>query len=476
MVAPADSLAGRQVLREGAVVPMAAAPVQDEQGALTSHVSEVLSPSPSLVQETPITAMMPSEEAPDGMRFGEEHEEPLPFLGDAATAAPTRQRRKIQIPAMHFTIPPFLRSSKVGAIGIAIAGVLIAFLVANEVLLRVDVRVVPRTEAVTLPVAMRVTVGETTDGAVPGQRVSVTEEVRRTVPASGQSERRSRATGVIAIESSYNADQTLVATTRFISQDGKLFRLDNTIVVPSGGSVDAQVTADESGPDHNIGPATFSIPGFQGDPRQFQFVARSREAMRGGASGNVRVVTADDVARAREGIDQELREKLERAFSAQVVSDLTVLSEARAENITVSVDQDADAVADAVSATAQGTFSAIAYRQSDLEAAVLRVLRERIAEGTDIVEDSIVMTSTVAGSDRDAGMLDLEIAVEARAAWQVDEALVRDAVAGRREAEIRSWLSAYNPVERAQIEFRPFWVSVAPDNPDRIRVRTGFSF
>jgi hypothetical protein len=454
------------------VAPTGAAPAQDER-PVSAPASE---PVPEPMQEVvPVQqAQTVHAAAPEAVQ-----DEPLPFLGGSTKpekqqrSRPKRERRKMQMPSVHLSIPASLKSSKTGAVAIALAGVLIAFLVANEVLLRVDVRVVPRTEAITLPVTARVTVGEAAEGAVPGQRVSVTERVERSVDASGQGQRSERATGTITIESSHASDQTLVATTRFVSQDGKLFRLDNTLVVPANGSADAAVTADEAGPDYNIGPSTFSIPGFQGDPRQFQFVARSREAMRGGASGQVRVVTAEDVAKAREGIEEQARTALERAFAAQVVSDLVVIEDAREETITVSLDQEADSVADAVKATAEGTLSAIAYRQSDLEAAVLGALRERIAEGTDIVAESVVMNVTVTDTDAEAGTLDLSIAVEARAAWQVDEELVKRQVAGNREEEIRSWLSTYNPVERAQIEFRPFWVRVAPDNPDRIRVETG---
>ncbi len=67
--------------------------------------------------------------------------------------------------------------------------------------------------------------------------------------------------GKIIIINKYIKNQPLVATTRLLSQDGKLFRLKNTVNVPAGGQIEVEVYADEPNTEMAIGPTTFTIPG-----------------------------------------------------------------------------------------------------------------------------------------------------------------------------------------------------------------------
>jgi len=97
-----------------------------------------------------------------------------------------------------------------------------------------------------------------------------------------------KATGIITIYNTYSSSpQTLVKTTRFVSEGGKLFRTTKTIVVPGAdassgkivpGSTTVEVIASEPGNEYNIGPSTFSIPGFKGTPKYLAFYGESFSA------------------------------------------------------------------------------------------------------------------------------------------------------------------------------------------------------
>lgn len=437
---------------------------EPEAEEVPTHVDQV-----EQLEDEQSQGALPLEGVPD---------EPLPFLQPTTRAAPKGGgggRRFI------FTMPGKL-GSRAGAIFIVLAGVAVAFLVANEVLPNVEVLISPKTDTVAFSMPITVSVGDA-GGDVPGQRVQVTASEERTVPASGEAEVVERASGRITITNAFSSDsQALVATTRFVSQDGKLFRLDKTVVVPGAevidgkivpSTIEATVSADEPGPEYNIGPSTFSIPGFQGSPKFNKFTARSSEAMSGGAKGTVKIVTSENVVAAREGIEEALAIELERAFSAQVVAGLVVAEGAREITTTINLDHESEDIADSVTARAEGTLAAIAYRAQDLEDAVLAVLEGRIPADTDVIPGSTTITPTITAVDSAAGTLVLEVSVQAQAAWRVDEELVRDAIAGRDEIEIRSWLGTYDAVHRARAVFRPFWVKVAPENPERIRVTVG---
>lgn len=92
-----------------------------------------------------------------------------------------------------------------------------------------------------------------------------------------------KATGAIEIVNTTKAARTLVATTRFLSPEGVLFRLDRTTSIPAGGRVSAAVTADQPGAQGDLAPASFTIPGLS-EPVQKQIYGESKAPMHGGVT------------------------------------------------------------------------------------------------------------------------------------------------------------------------------------------------
>jgi hypothetical protein len=365
-------------------------------------------------------------------------------------------------------------------VAVIFAGIVVAFLVANEVLPAVEIRVKPRSEEISFTMPLIVSV-EGGNAAVRGQRFIVEAEEERSVPSSGTSTVATKATGTITISNAYSASpQTLVASTRFVSQEGKLFRLVETTVVPGAtvvgdkitpSSIEARVIADEPGPEYNIGPSTFSIPGFQGTPKYTAFTAKSSAPMTGGALGNVKVATEDDIARAREGLSEALSEKLSSKFRQEVPQGLTVLEGAFVDTVTLATEPDeAGKPADTVRGRVVGKRTAIAYADADLREAVLQALKDRLPEGTEFLEESLKLEPTVKDRDMEKGRLRLEVSVSAKAAWKIDPEAIRDAVVGKREGEIRGFLAAQEAIESSEVSFTPFWKSSAPEKRNRITV------
>lgn len=143
---------------------------------------------------------------------------------------------------------------------------------------------------------------------IPARAIERDITFTKTFDATGSGDVNAQnAQGTIRIFNEYSTkSQPLVATTRFLSEDGVLFRLVNATTVPGmngdePGSVEALVIADESGIVGNIEPSRFSIPGFDGNPKEDKFYATSDKPMSGGGTGGtgVTIVTAEDIARAK---------------------------------------------------------------------------------------------------------------------------------------------------------------------------------
>ncbi|MEK7154009.1 MAG: hypothetical protein AAB792_00430, partial [Patescibacteria group bacterium] len=111
---------------------------------------------------------------------------------------------------------------------------------------------------------------------IPGQRFTEQKKETDTFPVTGQKDVVQKASGTITIFNKSATAQRLVATTRFKSPGGLIFRILQTINVPASaktgetvtpGLVVANVYADRPGAEYNIGPTQFTIPGFEGTPK-----------------------------------------------------------------------------------------------------------------------------------------------------------------------------------------------------------------
>jgi len=96
---------------------------------------------------------------------------------------------------------------------------------------------------------------------VPGGIKVVNAAVNKTYPASGQTSLGEEIVGQVRIINDYNKSQSLVATTRLLTPDGKLFRIKNAVNVPAGGETSVDIYADKPAAALAIGPSSFTIPG-----------------------------------------------------------------------------------------------------------------------------------------------------------------------------------------------------------------------
>jgi len=89
---------------------------------------------------------------------------------------------------------------------------------------------------------------------------------RKTAKATGVENVEKKASGRIVVYNEFSsAPQKLIATTRFETPDGKIYRIKDAVTVPGAGSVEATVYADQPGEEYNIDLTDFTIPGFKGN-------------------------------------------------------------------------------------------------------------------------------------------------------------------------------------------------------------------
>lgn len=94
-----------------------------------------------------------------------------------------------------------------------------------------------------------------------GKIITVEFETEISSPSTIKTVEGDRAGGYVTIYNNYSKNQPLIATTRLLTPDNKLYRIQDGVTVPAGGSVEVWAEADEIGEQFVIEASNMIIPG-----------------------------------------------------------------------------------------------------------------------------------------------------------------------------------------------------------------------
>jgi hypothetical protein len=321
-------------------------------------------------------------------------------------------------------------------------------------------------------------------GKIPGQLIEVTKSAQSTVPASGQRDVASKARGKITVYNEYSSTpQTLVATTRFMTPDGKIYRTLQTVTVPGStvqagapvaGTVIVDVIADKAGADYNIPAGSFIIAAFQekGDTERVKKIyGKSEQVMSGGASGPSQVVTEADYAKALEQATGEVRSQMKQAIEAQG-ADLIVLQTDNPPLDDPQATAQPDDAASEVTVTVSSTLKSVAFRNADL----LSLIRDTIAqkERQVVLPERLTLTFKDVSYKEDTGVLGFTVSIEGTAYAPLDTAQIAADIAGKDGEMVRSYFRGRSDIGSADVKLTPFWVSRVPSEIRDITVELSY--
>jgi len=319
------------------------------------------------------------------------------------------------------------------------------------------------------------------DSSIPGQVFQLEMEDSRKFPTTGEKEVEEKARGTIVVYNQYSSSpQTLVETTRFLSETGKLFRLVETTVIPGAiieegkivpSSKEIEVAADEPGESYNIGPSNFTIPGFKGSPKYTGFSAQSVEPMTGGAKGKIRVATKEDIEGATEIVSLELKDEIKKQFNKKISKELKLLEDSQILEITeLSSSLKANEPGKEFLITVKAKAWGLAFKENDIFYLTEKNIGDKISENKILIPSTIKIDYTNTEIDLDQGRATFSCQIQADAAWKLDKEKVRDNLAGKDEVGVRKYLSSLSEIETAKVVFWPFWVNKIPKNKDKIKI------
>lgn len=373
-----------------------------------------------------------------------------------------------------------VRRSVVG-IGAAAALFLIA-LAANAILPKADIKIV----TVKTPWQYQDSIkGYKLSGAdpatatVPIQLFSQKAALRLSFPATGKKFVERKAAGKMTIYNAYSSDpQPLVAATRFVAPDGKLFRLTKNVIVPGAkivegkiipSTLEASVIADQPGADYNIGPVDyFSIPGFKGTPKYQAFYGESKEPMTGGFVGEISFPTDNDIKNAKTEVAQKIESSLKEELTKQIPPEFKLIEGAlkflllKQEVITESESANNFQIA------AEAELSLMVFKEEE----VVKMLESRMKKemGDSFQFKTFTIGYGAARADFAAGRISFPVEFQSLIAKSVDTETLRKDVKGKSEAELKALIYGLSDFQSATISLWPFWVKKVPNKEGRINI------
>lgn len=295
-----------------------------------------------------------------------------------------------------------------------------------------------------------------------------------TVPATGTQQVSRKASGTIVVYNDGADAQPLVATTRFATASGKVYRISSGITVPAKGSVEAVAAADQPGADYNIDPTDFTLPGLQGTPKYQVIYARSKTPMTGGFVGEEKGVSDADLAKAKSDLQKALAQDLIAKAEAQVPSDF-VLFPALTSVFFEDLPQSAGDSASDVTINLRGNLYGVMFKRADLATALSLGKAARAPQDPVEIQSYDPLTIAFAGTPPtdllSATQINFTVSGNALLVWKTDEAALKNDLLAKPKADLPQILKNYQTIEKATATIRPFWQSSFPTSPAEITIK-----
>ncbi len=305
-------------------------------------------------------------------------------------------------------------------------------------------------------------------GTLPYKVIPVQKEASAEVTATGApSKVEKKASGIITIVNKNTAPQQLIATTRFETSEGLVYRLDEPVTVPANGSIDAKVTADQPGDKYNVGLKDFTLPGFKGTPKFTTITARSKTTMTGGFSGMLPKVEEADLLQANKTLEKTLTEQAIAEAKRQLGKDQLIFANGGVRTTYTSSLEPGSAG----KATVKGKVvaEALVYDISAIETLIANTKNGQRYRFDNL--DSLAVsfnnrnpiTSYIGGP-----VLLLKLTGTLTTGQSFDENALKGALSGKAKGQMPQILGMYPEITEGNATIRPFWSKSFPTDTNKI--------
>jgi hypothetical protein len=272
--------------------------------------------------------------------------------------------------------------------------------------------------------------------------------------------------GKVTIYNEYSAaSQQLVATTRLLTKDGKMFRLVEGVVVPGvsvidgknePGIIEVEVVSDQAGDEYNIEADSFSIPGLKGSPKYEKIYARSATSMVGGGSDGLEMksVSEEDVKMAKIKTEESARnEVLEKIKGKLEEGEIVVDSSISEEIVNSSTSLASGMVAENFNYQVNIKTKAIIVSQKQIDELVKNYFSKKNEDNMVIAQIKIEQGNTDVDFEKNSLVMRLHAEVLFRS--DIDLEKIKSEVLGKNRSQLKGMIENNETIKKVELSFHP---------------------
>jgi hypothetical protein len=301
------------------------------------------------------------------------------------------------------------------------------------------------------------------------------------------------ARGTVRIINKYSKKQTLIRTTRLLTPDNQLYRIDATVIVPPGGEVSVAAYSDKPGSAYVLTqPTKFTIPGLFVDLQTFIYaqsdapftgVPKSAAAPAPAPAPTPVVttttkpksgqaVTQDDIDRAEKSLTDEVLNEAMKDLASQVDNSANMDVVYVVNVVNKSNNATVGQVTDSFLSSIKLDVTAVYYSKDDMSALVRSKLKDRVPDGREFLPfTGGAITYALESADPKAEVATIRVTADADYRLSPTSPLLQKSViAGKSADEAKTLLSSIDGVESVNITLHPSWISGLPALKDRINL------
>lgn len=305
---------------------------------------------------------------------------------------------------------------------------------------------------------------------ISGRIFSELVERSKTFVVEGEGEAvPAKAKGTVTIVNESSSAQPLVATTRLLSSDGVLFRLDAGVTVPANGEVSTAVTADLEGLEGEIEPGRFTIPGLN-EAKQKVIYATSSSRMLGGTITR-KILSVEDLDSAQAELLQDIEQEMDELWRSEISGQLSGAT-IKTEVIEKRADVEPGTEAGSFGISTIVRVTGIYFDDARLSQIAELKLREHVPSGQvlgRVLFDDMVVSYNRHDMTNRVAHFDVTIAGIAMLRATSD-ILDKTNLIGLTAVEAEVFLEAQDTISNASVTLSPFWVRRIPKLQDHITI------
>ncbi len=290
----------------------------------------------------------------------------------------------------------------------------------------------------------------------------------KSFPATGEEFTGVDISGQVKIINNSPKSQALVATTRILSPEGKLFRIKDAVTVPAGGEVSVDIYTEKPSEDYAIGATTFTIPGLWLG-LQDKIYAKSTSAFVYEQKVK-KYIKASDIDLATKQMNDLLLAKAKTTAGAPDFNQSSLYETLNPASFEINAK--AGDAKDSFIVKAKGSLIVVTFSKDEAIKLANAKLSLLIPDDKELVDfNSADIKYTFDNYDSKTGIAAIKESFTATMVLKNDTEIVdKKQLVNLSKQQLEHYLKAFPEIKSYELKFFPSFISRAPRLPERIQI------